>query len=492
MASTPAALGVVETLVRTCRARIVAHSVRREGFFALGMTLLGICALLLMGTRYVPAATLPLVAMFGVWMAVRRWRSTLPDDYAVAQCIDQREGLRDALSTAFHFRSAGGAWAGGVADAQYERAARAATGVRPRVVFPGIVPATQRNATILLATAALLVGLRAGLQSPLSFEPPLATVLLSSLFGLEPEPPTVVRAALAAIDRTSGAAGTDDLELLDDRPDGGSGDPDSPLPDQSYEPSGEPDGMPQVENLIPIPVEELPAEPRGEEASLQDGTAEIGNRTDEAEADGASEAASDDWNDEAESLLDKLKQAFDNMLQTLDLASAETADADPGREQGSDGMEQASSAGDPAEAGEAADETESDPAEASMEGGQSAEEGSETMSAGNAGGEDSSGEKSSTESASSTGTSDGSKDLVAAEQADVLGALEELYMERAENMTGEVTVETRLADQSARVPYNQRSTVHADRGGGISRDEIPVQYRTYIRNYFQTLRRDGE
>ena len=59
-------------------------------------------------------------------------------------------------------------------------------------------------------------------------------------------------------------------------------------------------------------------------------------------------------------------------------------------------------------------------------------------------------------------------------------------------MKGEVTIETRLAEQSASVPYRQRSTTHSDRGGAVTRDEIPASYRTYIRNYFDTLRRNAE
>ena len=65
-------------------------------------------------------------------------------------------------------------------------------------------------------------------------------------------------------------------------------------------------------------------------------------------------------------------------------------------------------------------------------------------------------------------------------------------MQRAENIKGDVTIETRLAEQNASVPYNQRSTSHADRGGAISRDEIPAAFRTYIKNYFEALRKSPE
>ncbi len=492
MSTVSASSGVIETLVRTCRARIASHNLRREGFLAVGTTLSGICALLLMGTRYVPIAVLPLVAAFGVWLAVRRWTMEMPDEYAVAQLIDRQERLCDEVATAFHFRSVGGADASEVADAQYGRAARAAEGITPDALFPGTAPTTQRNAAFLLATAVLLVGLRAGLQSTLSFEPPLASLVLSSLFGFEPEHRAAVRAAVAKIDHAPLDSAVEEAGLLTDRPDAESESSDGPLPEESYEPPEMPNEMPEVEGLITLPMEELSAEAQGEDASLLDGGTEHGTGADKGTGDTPTDAGDDSWSDEAESLLDKLKQAFDNMLQTLDMASTETAESDQGQEQGSGNTEEASSQGDPADAGETAEQMSSELTDASMEGGQPGDEAGESASAGNTSGEDSSGEDSSGENASAAGTSDGSKELAVTEQSDVLGTLEELYMERAENIKGEVTIETHLAEQSASVPYNERSTVHADQGGAISRDEIPVQYRTYIQNYFEALRRNTE
>ena len=488
----PAASGLVEVLVRSCRSRIASQQIRYESFLAVGVALTGVCALLLMGTRYVPLATLPLVATFGVWLAIGRWRSTMPDEYAVAQRIDQREGLRDEIATAYHFGSGGAAYSQEVADAQYERAARTAAAIRPETVFPQPAASTRRNAAILLFTAILLLGLRAGLQSTISFEPPLATLLLTSLFGYDSGSSDAERAAAAEINRPLQEEPSEGRERLADRPDGESEASDSALPEESYEPPDESDEMPEVEGLITLPLEEIAAETGSEDPSILDAQAEDGAASDEA-ADTPQDPGEDPWSDEAQSLLDKLKQAFENMLETLDMASVESADSEKGREQGSGEAEQSSAEGDPADSGEAAQAMSSELADASMEGGQPGEESGETASAGNTSGEDSSGQESSGENASAAGTSDGSKEFAEAEQVeDFLGSLEELYMERAENMKGEVTIETRLAEQSASVPYNERSTVHTDLGGAVSRDEIPVQYRTYIQNYFQALRRNAE
>ena len=490
MSQFSASPGFVEALVRSCRARIASQISRRECFLAVGVALLGICSLLLMGTRYVPVAMLPLAASLGTWMAFQRWKASLPDGYAVARRIDLRADLPDEISTAYYFRSASpGTFSEAVAESQYRQAARTAATIRPDSVFPASVPSTQRTATILLATAVLLFGLRAGLQSSLSFEPPLASLLLTSIFGVAPAPPAGPTRAARIEQQETGQESEDPPNFLE-RPAGRSEQTDNLLPSEEHQdPVSESDEMPEVEGLITLPMEEIEAE---SQAPDRDRQADDTSASDDDAAEMPTDASEDNWNQEAQSLLDKLKQAFANMLQTLDMASVESSDSEQGQEQGSGTSEESASAGDQAQSGQADQEMSSDLADARMEGGEPGQEAGETASAGNTSGEDSSGDQSSGENASAAGTSDGSKEFTEAEQLEVLGALEELYMERAENMKGEVTIETRLAEQSASVPYNQRSTTHSDRGGAVSRDEIPAPYRTYIRNYFETLRRTAE
>ena len=486
--------GLVEALVRACRARIAAQLRTRDGFLAVGVLLAGICSLLLLGTRYVPVVLLPLAAGLGAWLAVRRWKSTMPEAYAVAQRIDGRVGLADQIATAYYFRAAReGAFSERFARSQYEQAAETAALIEPESVFPKSAPSTQRTALALLCTAVLFFGLRAGLQSSLSFEPPLASLLMASLFGYVPEDPPPGPLKAARIDQ----AAQQETELSEEdasrsplaEPDASATD----LPEEQYqEEAAETDEMPEVEGLITLPLEDAEVAGQGEDASLAADQGDDGMAANEDAAEMPPDPSDDGWSDESQSLLDKLKQAFENMLQTLDMASVESSDSESGKEQGSGTSEESNAAGDPADSGEADQEMAAEGADASMEGGEPGDEAGETASAGNTSGEDSSGDESSGENASAAGSSDGSKELVEAEQMEVLGALEELYMERAENMKGDVTIETRLAEQSASVPYNQQSTAHADRGGAVSRDEIPAAYRTYIQNYFEALRRTAE
>ena len=125
------------------------------------------------------------------------------------------------------------------------------------------------------------------------------------------------------------------------------------------------------------------------------------------------------------------------------MAAVESASSEQGQEQGSGTSEEASPSGNPSETGSADQEAAAESGDASMEGGEPGDTAGEAASAGNTSGEDSSGNQRSGEDASAAGTSDGSKEFVEAEQVEVFGELENLYMERAEKMKGEVTIETR-------------------------------------------------
>ena len=485
--------GPIETLVRVCHARVSGHRRTREIYFALAIALGSVCLLFLLGTRYIPVVLMVLGASLGVWMAVERWRSGRPTAYEIAQQIDRREGLSDEVATAYYFRSvAHGGIAERVVDLQYRHAAQAANQIDPQSSFPKIATRPQRTCVWLLAGALLLFGLRAFVQTQLSFEPPLAVLLFGSF--LDPRAGSADSEHLAQAEIDEGSLPVAELESQepDRKRESEAESVVESLPEERYEHTEEEAGLPEVEGLITLPLEDMDAEGLPQEASMLANDSEDPTPGEQDLGDLPAETDGTEWNEEAQSLLDKLKQAFSNMLETLDMASVESASSEYGEEQGSGTSEEASPSGSPSEAGDADQEAAADAASATMEGGEPGEEAGETASAGDVSGEDSSGNQSSGEDASAAGTSDGSKEFVEAEQLEVFGELENLYMERAEKMKGEVTIETRLAEQSASVPYNQRLTRHADTGSAISRDEVPAAFRTYIKNYFETLRGNAE
>jgi hypothetical protein len=91
---------------------------------------------------------------------------------------------------------------------------------------------------------------------------------------------------------------------------------------------------------------------------------------------------------------------------------------------------------------------------------------------------------------SGIGKSDGNKDIRDAEQLAAMGKISELFGKRQANLTGEVLVEVSASKpQGLRTPYSDRGVSHAEAGGEIHRDEIPLIYQQYVQQYFDEVRK---
>jgi hypothetical protein len=93
---------------------------------------------------------------------------------------------------------------------------------------------------------------------------------------------------------------------------------------------------------------------------------------------------------------------------------------------------------------------------------------------------------------SGIGHTNGDKDIKDAEQLKAMGKLAEIIGRRSANLTGDITVETSSTNQQLRTQYSGRVGQHADLGGEINRDEIPVMYRAYVREYMQLVHKQAE
>ncbi|MDE0102808.1 MAG: hypothetical protein OXN89_10550 [Bryobacterales bacterium] len=477
------------SLVEACHARLAGQLRARERFFALSVGLSGLCGLLVLGTRYVPVPMALLVVCLGAWAAWQRMHQHLPDRYSVAQLADVRAGLADALATAYHFRDAPRRGRNAVIRVQREAAEHASRRASPEQLFPAVPHLTRRVAAWLLGAALVLAAIRVAVQENVTFEPPLPSILLAAIFGSAPpvagQPPTQ---PAALVDPAGDARLPSDESPARRAEAGQDTEPPSLTDDQDHAQAEAAEEPPEVEGLIPVPLDEEAGANRAEDTQAgsdgQQGRSDDGEQTMPPPPDG-------EWDEQAQSLLDKLKQAFENMLQTLDMASFDSSEAESSADPGSGSSDQPSADAASAESQASELDPAGQSADASMEGGEPGSEAGESASAGATTGEDTSGQTSSGENASAAGSSDGDKTLAEAMQLEAFGALEQLYMERAENMVGEVTVETRLAEQSATVPYTQTDVPSGEGSGVVTRDEVPAAYRTYVRNYFEALREDS-
>lgn len=100
--------------------------------------------------------------------------------------------------------------------------------------------------------------------------------------------------------------------------------------------------------------------------------------------------------------------------------------------------------------------------------------------------------KNSGDSQSSIGKQEGSKAVREAEQQKAMGKLAEIIGKRSESVSGESRVETSSNNHQLSTQYTDQKGVHADRGGEINRDQVPLMYRSYIREYMMQVRKQAQ
>jgi hypothetical protein len=93
---------------------------------------------------------------------------------------------------------------------------------------------------------------------------------------------------------------------------------------------------------------------------------------------------------------------------------------------------------------------------------------------------------------SGIGSQNGDKQLKEAEQLQAMGKLAEIIGKRSADLTGEVTVETSSGKQRLQTEDTQRVGQHSDLGGEINRDEIPLIYQQYVREYMERVHKEAK
>src|SRR5258708_5911390 len=90
-------------LLQRARRRLLTQLVLDAGSLALLIGMAGMILLLLAGTDILSLDLPALLLARSLGVGIYRLRKIIPSLYALAQRIDKRLGLADALSTAFHF-----------------------------------------------------------------------------------------------------------------------------------------------------------------------------------------------------------------------------------------------------------------------------------------------------------------------------------------------------------------------------------------------------
>lgn len=484
--------GSLDDLIRRARRRHLANVAFKKGVVAVCAGVAGLILLLLLGTQVLDWRWI--AALFAAGLGAGFWnlRRQIPSPYRVAQSIDRRVGLSDALSTAFFYsRLAPNRHVSEeIRFAQFAEADRLAREVPLDRAAPLQAPRSLYTMAALVLAASGLLTLRYGIFRSLDLRPPLATFVFDSFHFL-----TQVKKPDAEKPKTS------DKRLNELLKEYGLS-----LENQEQNKATQEDSKNTAGSQS--------AESRSERSEKQAGTQELEpgdqqNRNGES-AEGGKEGERDQVastrpdsrensaqgspnqqassQTESNSLMDKLRDAMQNLLSRLKtqpkMGESQQAASSQARSEMGEPREMQGQKGSQSLGKQMGGKANGQPqGEQQGEGAEKAEGGSGKQQGG------SESREASEQGKSGIGKEDGNKDIKQAEQLAAMGKISEIIGRRSQNLTGDVMVEVNSGKQQLRTAYSQQNANHAEAGGTINRDEIPLAYQRYVQQYFEEIRK---
>jgi hypothetical protein len=186
------------------------------------------------------------------------------------------------------------------------------------------------------------------------------------------------------------------------------------------------------------------------------------------------------------SLMDKMKDAFQNLLSRVKPPQQQQPNGKQQDQKGQQGRgqqnarQQSGKQGQQQNAGQQGDSQEGDNGEQAKN--------DENMQQQKGQGKSDS-QQASKQPGSGIGSQDGDKAIKNAEQLQAMGKLTEIMGKRSQNLTGEATVEVQQTSQQLRTNYVDKGAQHSQAGAEISRDEVPVALQPYVQQYFEQVRK---
>jgi hypothetical protein len=477
--------------VERARRRVRLNQILREAAWGTVIALLGPTFLLLAGRQWFAWPFLVVFGVAGVALAAWRLAAHRATAYQVSLAIDTRLSLQDQISTAIFFLDQ----ATVPAVEQRQAAARLAAAAPIEQAFPLAAPRSLYAVAAVFAVASALWAIRFLLEKPLTLEQPLPQVIQQALLPhRNPDrQPGAPREQLAAKNQPATLAYDNPEALVEgqrepgqdpSQPTASTPDPEQGRPDGSRGAedgaAGDPFGDPTASEMDDAPIQSY------EDMLERDAKSGLSKAEGKQGSDQESNNGAKGGDSEASSLLSKLRDAMNNMLSKMQQkpqgngkpqqatpgAQSNAGEPQDGRGEGQNGAGQPQQGGQQAAEGEGA-ETDQAPNGA----GAAAKAGAKGADGGQKG---SSGE--------GAGRQDGDKSILEAQQQEAMGKLSELYGRRAQTVSGEVTVEAQPGKQTLRTPLSAKQGAHQDAGGQVSRDEIPLAYQSYIKEYFTKIR----
>lgn len=478
----------MRTLVGRARRRLFCNELLSQGANAAIAVLVFLILVLLAGTRLLDGRWTLAVSILAAGAALYRARKRLPSPYAAARIVDHRLSLADTISTAVYFQQDPPSNAApAIRQFQRERAGQLAETVDVRRAVPYAMPRSIYPLAALILVAGSLFALRYGLTGRLDFEPPLAR-MLQRQFGWNPgtEAARNMRRQPPAVRGSRDENGT-----LADDPDQGA------QPDASAHDGADASGDADPEKVDPSKTD---ARKDGNRASQpadgdQDAQAESdpsqageksgqeGGKQDQKKQAAAKLSASNPG--QSSSLVDKAKDLLQNLLSSLKPPQSSAGNPQQNGDSNPQGK------GQPKPQNDKNGRAQKDGQVGNSPEGQQGDQGQNPQDPQEGADGKSDSPQDSKKTGSGAGSQDGDKRIKDAEDQAAMGKITEILGKRSTNLTGEATVEVESTSQQLRTPYAQRAAQHAQSGGEINRDEIPVALQPYVQQYFEQVRKQA-
>lgn len=486
--------GCIRELVQHARRRFFLNVAVSEAVFAASVGMAGAILLLVFGAQFLDWRWLASLAVLTFPLAFLRTARGIPSPYRVAQVVDARLELRDAISTALYFSEHAGEGRGSesMREAQLAESERIGRGVDPKMAVPLAFPRRAYLFGSLFLVALLLFGLRYGLQHKLDLSRPLASILMDTFGGSAEQTASVKKTKRLPMDiwnqLTQDAQAGPDSEFKEGNEQLGPTSPEN-MGDSALKQPGATEGDPgdaQKES----DGSKASGENGGEESEKPGSAKSLSNSKDSDSMPGSKEGDNPSGkqpsnSSENTSLTSKIKEAVSSLLNSMKAKDGSNPQSSPGKSNSDAKSQQAkagqksSSQGEKKSGDQDASDAE-DGQQGDTEGGKPGDgKGSSQTADGQPGQNGGSG----------AGKQEGAKDAKLAAQLAAMGKLSEIIGKRSANVTGEVTIEVTSSKQPIKTPFSEGKAAHGEASGEINRDEVPAAFQEYVQQYFEQVRK---
>ena len=462
-----------------------------QAALAVSLVCAGAALMLVTGTQILDWYWLVALASAGLAIGFVRLRKRALTTYEVAQALDQKLALRDTISTAWYVSGRSEMAATPAGRTQRSQAEGLAATVDTARVFPF---RGRRAWGLAFALGALAFGLftvRYLVRHDLDLRQSLVPLHLDRLAAMMRDELTTNGHSARAKDSMEQQTGNSQQAALTE--------PDDPRMNDVVDvknPTSAPDQeaqapkSPATGQIPPDSVESSKGEKGKSATGKPNAQGATGNEQPKSPQQGANQNQSQPAsNQTSPGLMDRMKDAMSSLMakmnpsnssrnaQQANAHNSEAPDADRNPSQGEKSQMQASSS-----------KTSRSDASAESKNGKQGQA-TEMSQSPHSQSSRASNREGGNQSKSGVGSQNGIKALKEAEELQAMGKLAEIIGKRAQDVTGEMMVEVPAGRQQLRTAYSDRVGRHSDTGGEINRDEVPLLFQQYVREYMERVHR---